>query len=102
MVRLSSGLYHISGNYIIKVYGKEVLDFRDNAIVVSIPFNRLDLDISVQDHLCNETSDLIERKILEFCATVRSTVEITDSLKIKGRKTASRYIRKLLEKVNLQ
>ena len=28
---------------IIEAYGKEVFDFRDNAIVVTIPFNRLDL-----------------------------------------------------------
>ena len=88
---------------------KSEFEFRDNAIVVSIPFDRLELDRSVQDdvqddvqdHIRHDTSDQLERKILEFCAIARSTVGITDSLKIKGRKTASRYIRKLLEKGKL-
>jgi predicted HTH transcriptional regulator len=101
---------------IVDIYGKEAFEFRDNAIVVTIPFNRLDLDNDVQDdayvqddvqddayvqddvqdNLDYITPDQIESKILELCTTARSALEITDNLRIKGRKTVSRYIRKLL------
>ena len=95
---------------IVDIYGTEAFDFKDNAIVVSIPFNRLDLDNDVQDDVQDDayvqddvqdnldyiTPDQIESKILELCTTARSALEITDNLRIKGRKTVSRYIRKLL------
>ena len=96
------------------IYGKDVFDFRDNAIVISIPFDRLDLGSDVQDIVLDNVqddvqdnvqdesdSDQIEQKIIKFCTTARSTQEITDVLKIKGCKTVSRYIRKLLDKGKL-
>ena len=107
-------------NCVVYIYGTEAFDFKDNAIVVSIPFNRLDLDNDVQDDVQDDayvqddvqddayvqddvqdnldyiTPDQIESKILELCTTARSALEITDNLRIKGRKTVSRYIRKLL------
>ncbi len=103
---------------IVDIYGKDAFDFRDNAIVVSIPFNRLDLgsdtqaDIQVSTQADTQASTqvilgdipeadnatTIEQRILEYCAIPRSMKEIIDELGFKQRKSVSKYIRGLLEK----
>ena len=106
---------------IVDIYGKEAFEFRDNAIVVTIPFDRLDLGSNTQDATQDATQDTtqdttietsndnsgsnirnqIEKQILDYCKTARSTREIADYLGVKERKTASKYIRSLLEKGQL-
>ena len=91
---------------IVKAYGQEVFEFKDNAIVVTIPFNRLDLGTDTQattqvttqvtTHV-GDKEGLIFERIISFCDVPRSTKEITEHLGFKERKSATRYIRKLLD-----
>ena len=96
---------------IVKEYGQEAFEFRDNAIVVTIPFNRLDLgtDTQVTTQVMTqvmtqgsaqgeEIETSIEQKIMDFCKEPKSTKEIAAMLGYKERKSAARYIRPLLEK----
>ena len=87
---------------IVKAYGQEVFEFKDNAIVVTIPFNRLDLgtDTQATTQVTTQVGDkegLIFERIISFCDVPRSTKEITEHLGFKERKSATRYIRKLLD-----
>ena len=75
---------------IVREYGQEAFSFRDNAIVVTIPFNRLDLgnepqaitqvmtQVSTQGE---ETESSIEQKIIQFCSEPKSTKEIAAMLR---------------------
>ena len=92
---------------IVKEYGQEAFEFRDNAIVVTIPFNRLDLgtDTQVTTQVMTQVSTQgeeietsIEQRIIDFCMVPKSTKEIAAMLGYKERKSAARYIRPLLEK----
>lgn len=74
---------------IVKEYGQEAFEFRDNAIVVTIPFNRLDLgtDTQVTTQVMTQVSaqgeeieTSIERKIMDFCKEPKSTKEIAAML----------------------
>ena len=109
-VKYTGRVYKRIYRYMGSVRRPEAFEFRDNVIVVTIPFDRLDLGsddqdnvlVNVQDDVQDEIdSDQIEQKIIKYCTVARSTQEITDALKIKGRKTVSRYIRKLLDKGKL-
>ena len=89
---------------IIETYGKEVFEFRKNSIVVTIPFNRLDLGSTTQVATQVATQvgtmgemDEISKKILAFCIEPKSTKEITEYLGFKERKSTSRYLRMLLQ-----
>lgn len=92
---------------IVHEYGQQAFEFKDNAIVVTIPFNRLDLGNDTQvttqvmtqvDTQVNENETVtIEQKIIEFCVIPRSTKEIAEMLGYKERKSAARYIRLLLD-----
>ena len=90
---------------IIEVYGREAFEFRQNSIVVTIPFNRIDL--------VNHTEGIpqvipqvdgqakiesIEEKIIEFCVEPRDMQELMNYLNYKDRKTVRKYLKPLIEK----
>ena len=81
---------------IIETYGKETFEFRENSIVVTIPFNRLDLgsntQVTTQVDTIGEMDD-ISKKILSFCTEPKSSKEITEYLGLNERKSTSRYLR---------
>lgn len=97
---------------IIEVYGREAFEFRQNSIVVTIPFNRLDLGSDTQvDTQVNTQVDTqvippvktmveldgISKKVISFCAEPKSTKEITEYLGFKERKSTSKYLKYLLQ-----
>ena len=113
---------------ITEVYGKETYEFRENSIVVSIPFTRVRLDEKTQDEvkmtpvegemtldggkmtLDREEMTLdegetrkgkIAKRILEFCVTPRNILEIAELLELKEKKSARRHIKPLLEQGRL-
>ena len=104
-------------------YGKETYEFRENSIVVSIPFTRVRLDENTQDEVKmtpvegemtlnggkmtldreemtldeGETrKEKIAKRILEFCITPRNILEIAELLELKEKKSARRHIKPLL------
>ena len=113
---------------ITEVYGKETYEFRENSIVVSIPFTRVRLDENTQDNtkmapdeeemtldgrkitLDSEEMTLdegetrkekIAKRILEFCVIPRNILEIAELLELKEKKSARRHIKPLLEQGRL-
>ena len=97
---------------IVDVYGQEAFDFKDNAIVVTIPFNRLDLgggtpSVTPQDtpqvNLQDETdySKETTKRILCYCVEPKSTKEIMEYLNLKDRKNLRTYIIRLLQQGRL-
>lgn len=90
------------------MYGKEAFDFRENSIVVTIPFDRLDLGRQtegippvippvvppVDDQIIEKG---IAEKILDFCAEAKGIREIMDYLGYKDKKTVRRYLNPLIE-----
>lgn len=91
---------------ILETYGKGAFEFRENSIVVTIPFNRLDLDKTTQvttqvatqvaTQVIERQLNDIEVKILDFCFEPKSTKELAELLKFKERKSVSRYLTVLL------
>lgn len=105
---------------IVEKYGEKAFDFRENSIVVTIPYNRLDLGNNTQDstqvttQVATQVSeskpnagnimqglDPTSQKIIEFCSTPKTTKEITDYLGFRERKSASKYIRGLVNQGRL-
>lgn len=113
---------------ITEVYGKETYEFRENSIVVSIPFTRVQTEEMTHDEVettpdeakmtldekemtpdKNETTLVIEsdkRKnsaehILEFCTTPKSILEIAEFLGLKEKKSVRRHVKPLLEQGRL-
>lgn len=109
---------------ITEVYGKETYEFRENSIVVSIPFTRVNLEEMTHDEAemtyenVEMTHDKVgmtydnekvthdeyrnnEERILEFCTTPRTILEITEVLGLKERKSARRHIKPLVEQGRL-
>lgn len=88
---------------IVGAYGEDAFDFKDNAITVTIPFNRLDLGDTPQVTpqvipQVNAESDMtVSEKILFFCEDARSTQEILTFLGLKDRKNLMIYIRTLVD-----
>ena len=87
---------------ILETYGKDAFEFRENSIVVTIPFNRLELDDTTQV-TTQVATQVIERqlndteiKILDFCLEPKSTKELAKLLQFKGRKSVSKYLTVLL------
>ena len=86
--------------------GKGAFEFRENSIVVTIPFNRLDLDDTTQvitqvttqvaTQVIERQLNDIEVKILDFCFEPKSTKELAELLEFKERKSVSRYLTVLL------
>ena len=106
---------------ITEVYGKETYEFRENSIVVSIPFTRVEDDMNTQDDMemtldetemtpveakmtpveeINKRKDY-EKYILEFCVTPKNVLEIADMLGLKEKKSVRRHIKPLVEQRRL-
>ena len=108
---------------ITEVYGKETYEFRENSIVVSIPFTRVRLDENTQDEvkmtydetkMTHDTTEMphdetettydnmsAEERILALCVTPRTIHEIMEMLGLKERKSARRHIKPLVEQGRL-
>ena len=109
---------------ITEVYGKETYEFRENSIVVSIPFTRIQVDEMTYDENqkthdkakmtydeSQKTHDSTEmtydedksysERILELCTIPRTIHEIMEVLGFKERKSARRHIKPLLEQGRL-
>ncbi len=103
---------------IVSEYGKEAFDFRDNAIVVTIPFNRLNLD-NAEDRTIHEkgrscpvatenpcvkkdalpaTDENVEQKLMKICAEAKGILEISTELGYKDKKTVRKYLNPLIER----
>lgn len=85
---------------ITEVYGKETYEFRENSIVVSIPFTR----VSTKEipPVIPPVIPLVEgstnaNRILEFCDTPKGIVEIAAMLEYKDKKTVRKYLGPLIE-----
>lgn len=97
---------------IIEIYGRNAFEFRDNSIVVTIPFERVDLGIqtegippvippvipSVENTEKNQT---IDERILHFCSEAKNIWEIMEYLHYKDKKTMRKYLKPLLEEGRL-
>lgn len=93
---------------IIEKYGKEAFDFRQNSIVVTITFDRLDLGTTTQVNTQvsevkkdEGTLDSVSNKIIKFCEKPKSTKDITEYLGFKERKSTARYLKKLFAEIGL-
>ena len=114
---------------ITEVYGKETYEFRENSIVVSIPFTRVQVeemptdeeemtqnvskmtldeiemtpDVSKMtlDNGVNKKRKNSEKYILEFCVTPKSILEIAEFLGLKEKKSARRHVKPLVEQGRL-
>lgn len=93
---------------IVEAYGKGAFEFRDNAIVVTIPFNRLKLDNIGPSDTPSDTpsgtpSDVYAnvnetgKRILEFCSESRGSREILEHLGLKDIKYLRQQLKRLLE-----
>ena len=100
---------------IVSEYGQQVFEFKDNAIVVTIPFNRLNLGAAPSDtpsvtppdppsvtpvvkyNDVNETG----KRILDYCSEPRNSREILEHLGLKDIKNLRAQLKKLLEQGRL-
>lgn len=86
------------GSKITEVYGKETYEFRENSIVVSIPFTRVQVERDTQDNTQVDARD----KILGYCEVARSKSEITAYLGYKdARGVARNHIQPLVQQGRL-
>ena len=76
---------------ITEVYGKETYEFRENSIVVSIPFTRVSTEVGIPPVIPPVISSVDEKaqKILAFCTEPKSVLEIADMLGYKDKKNGS-------------
>ena len=95
---------------ITSVYGRDNIRIKENNIVVTIPFDRLedttytseiqdDAQVNVK-HVQVETqnSDVnLEEKVIQFCSEAKSIIEICDYLGFKDRRTVRKILNPLLE-----
>ena len=109
---------------IVGAYGKDVFGFKDNAIVVSIPFDRLHLgnktkvtpsETHTETHIETHTETHTEtsssshlyalndtmKRILEYCSSPRSGREILEHLGMKDKNNLMLQIKKLLDQGRL-
>jgi len=109
---------------ITEVYGKETYEFRENSIVVSIPFTMVQSEEMTHDKLkmtydeakmthdklkmtydeakmTHDSDKTNKERILEFCSIPRTIHEIMEVLGFKERKSARRYVKPLLEQGRL-
>ena len=93
---------------IVGEYGEEAFKFSNNAITVTIPYDKLNLggtpQVTPQDTPQVAPQDVyvgqgngIENKIVEYCIEARSVQEILIHIGLKDRKNLMVYIRRLLE-----
>ncbi len=93
---------------ITDVYGKETFEFRENSIVVSIPFARVSTEgippvippviPLVTESVANENRT---DTILAFCASPKGILEIAEILGYKDKKTVRKYIKPMVEQGRL-
>lgn len=97
---------------ITEIYGKETYEFRENSIVVSIPFTRVQNEeitpvitavTAPVITLVGENEEVENRteRILKFCSTPKTVLEIMDMLGYKEKKTARKYVKPLVEQGRL-
>lgn len=106
---------------ITEVYGEETYEFRENSIVVSIPFTRVRVDENTKDATPVTTSvttpvdSMIEgmfsiydeeradkeKRILEFCISPKSILEIIEMLGFREKKSGRNYVKPLVEQGRL-
>ena len=99
--RTGRGVPKITG-----IYGKETYEFRDNSIVVAIPFNKLatgtngsvnaPVDVPVNAPVATQDSTQ-EEKILSFCRELKSISEILKMLGYTDKRTVRKYLNPLIE-----
>lgn len=103
--RTGRGVPKITG-----IYGKETYEFRDNSIVVAIPFNKLatdtngsvdapvDVPVDVPVNVPVATQDSTQKeKILSFCREPKSISEILKMLGYTDKRTVRKYLNPLIE-----
>lgn len=94
---------------ITEVYGKGTYEFRENSIVVSIPFTRVSTEDEdprwtqdgTQEDSKGSSEDEKIKRILEFCQTPKGILEITEMLGYSGRKPTKKYVKTLVEQGRL-
>ena len=86
---------------ITEIYGRETYEFRENSIVVTIPFNKLSKGKNVSNNTkeiyFNENSNEHEKQILDFCNEPKGILEIAEILGYKDKKTVRKYIKPLIQ-----
>ena len=92
---------------IIEAYGKDAFEFADNAIIVTIPFNRINLGNETEIPPVNPpiigkrksgNADEIMKAIVNYCETPKGILEIAEMLGYKDKKTVRKYLDPLIEK----
>ena len=85
---------------IINAYGKENINIKENNIVVTIPFERLEdatyAPIGERNTPVEKKNTPVEERILLFCDTPKSILEIAEYLGYKEKKSVRKYIKPLL------
>ena len=106
-----------------EAYGRETYEFRENSIVVSIPFTRVSTEMNLDERTPDRTPDgTLDKtpdrtseenaigyyesnnhsaKILQFCETPKGIYEIVEMLGYKDKKPARKYIKPLVEQGRL-
>lgn len=92
---------------------KGTYEFRENSIVVSIPFTRVSTEDEdprwtqdrtqdgTQEDSKGSSEDEKIKRILEFCQTPKGILEITEMLGYSGRKPTKKYVKPLAEQGHL-
>lgn len=97
---------------ITEAYGRETYEFRENSIVVSIPFTRVSTEEStpVTTPVSTPVASLVEslfednaqtKRILEFCTSPKGILEIVDMLGYTQKKSVRKYLKPLVEQGRL-
>lgn len=97
---------------ITEAYGRETYEFRENSIVVSIPFTRVSTEEStpvttpVSTPVTTPVESLFEdnsqtKRILEFCTSPKGILEIADMLGYTQKKSVRKYLKPLVEQGRL-
>lgn len=89
---------------ITEAYGRETYEFRENSIVVSIPFTRVSTEESTPvttpvESLFEDNSQT--KRILEFCTSPKGILEIADMLGYTQKKSVRKYLKPLVEQGRL-
>ncbi|MBO5071158.1 MAG: putative DNA binding domain-containing protein [Roseburia sp.] len=97
---------------ITEAYGRETYEFRENSIVVSIPFTRVSTEENtpvttpVSTPVSTPVESLFEdnsqtKRILEFCTSPKGILEIADMLGYTQKKSVRKYLKPLVEQGRL-
>ena len=101
---------------IVEKYGKDTFEFTDNAIIVTIPFNRINLGAGTpQDAPQDAPQDMpqdtqlngvfeeyfnlsdIDKSIIDLCKEPKSAQELLSIIGLKDRKNLMKHINKLIK-----